>query len=187
MKRPKIPLYVALATVFLVLLACGGSNRSEIPTPPQKTIPVQEDAAERLKQNFNQAMQEATQNNEFRLRITDEELTSMVALNMEEHAEVPLSDPQIWFTAGRIYITGNVQAAGPLTLKALIVLIPVLRNGQVDVEVEEAQMGPFDFPSGALNTITETINEALSDAQADLNIIRLEVLEGEIFIIGTRS
>ncbi|MFQ5612600.1 MAG: hypothetical protein ACE5H9_10760 [Anaerolineae bacterium] len=187
-KRHVAPILIWVIIV-LVTLACGrgGDSRSDIPSPPSGTIPVSETAAERLKRNFNQAMQEASDNNEFRLRVTDEEITSLVALNIEEQADVPLSNPQVWFTAGRIHITGDVNAAGPVRLKSLIVLIPVVNDGIVQAKVEEAQMGPFDFPTGALDTITETINEALIDAQLDLEITRLEILEGELFIIGNRS
>jgi hypothetical protein len=187
LKRLSISAYLAVTAMLMATLACGGSKASQIPQPPAGRITVDETAANRLKQNFNQAMQEASGDNDFYLPVTDEEITSLVALNIDELPEVPLSNPQIWFTAGRIHISGDLQAGGSLTFKSFIALVPVLNDGRLEVQVHEAKMGPFEFPSGALTTITETINENLADVQADLKIMRLEVLEGELFIIGKRS
>jgi hypothetical protein len=54
------------------------------------------------------------------------------------------------------------------------------------VEVQEAQMGPFDFPDNLLVSITDTVNETLAGILIDLEITRLEILEGEMFVIGKR-
>ena len=47
-------------------------------------------------------------------------------------------------------------------------------------------MGVFDFPDAILESITQTINEALVGILLDLDITRLEILEGEMFVLGVR-
>lgn len=56
------------------------------------------------------------------------------------------------------------------------------------VRVEEAQMGPFDFPASLVESMTQTVNEVLTGVivDADLDISRLEILEGEMFVVGAR-
>ena len=56
------------------------------------------------------------------------------------------------------------------------------------VRVEEAHMGPFDFPQTLVESMTQTVNEVLTGVivDADLDITRLEILEGEMFVVGTR-
>jgi hypothetical protein len=181
--------YLALALILLLMagLACGAdSGTAEQISPPGGTIPTNQEAADRLKQNFYQALQEASGNRESQLRVTNEEVTSLVAKELTETGQIPISDPQIWFTAGRIYITGRVKAFGPVSFASIIVATAVVDNGQLVVKVQEAQMGPFDFPDTLLNSITQTVNETLAGILLDLEIKRLEILEGEMFVVGTR-
>jgi hypothetical protein len=62
----------------------------------------------------------------------------------------------------------------------------VVDEGQLVVSVQEAQMGIFDFPDTIRESITQTINEALVGILTDLDIIRLEILEGETIVLGVR-
>lgn len=174
--------------VFIILasLACAPGNSGGMPAPPGGPIPVSQEAADRLKENFNREMQEASAGDEFRLFVTNEEITSLVALTLQETSSVPLSDPQVWFTAGRIYMTGSFSPFWPLKFPSLIAASAVVHGGRVEVEVEEAQMGSFPFPSGALESASDSINETLAEMQLDLQVNTLEILEGELQMAGTR-
>ena len=179
-------LIIAMTLLLLFGLACGsGSSTGEI-APPGGPISASQEASDRLRQNFYQALQEATTDHESQLRITNLEITSMFAKQLTETGRIPLSDPQIWFTSGRIYITGGVRPVGPFEFNSIIVATAVVNNGQLVVEVQEAQMGMFDFPDAILASITDTVNETLAGVLLDLDITRLEILEGEMFVRGKR-
>jgi hypothetical protein len=177
---------LVVALLILTSMACGSGSGSQKIGPPGGSITVSQQATDRLKQNFNQALQEASGNHESQLRVTNEEITSLVAFELTQTGKIPLSDPQIWFTAGRIYITGKVKTFGFLKFNSLIIATALVDEGGLVVEVQEAQMGPFDFPDKLLASITETVNETLAGILIDLEITRLEILEGEMFVIGTR-
>lgn len=182
--------HTALSVVALLIvvanLACALGNPGDIPSPPGAQVPISQEAADRLKENFNREMQEASTGEEFRLFVTNEEITALVALTLQDTSSVPLSDPQVWFTAGRIYITGTFSPFWPFRFRSLIVATAVVRDGQVEVEVEEAQMGPLPFPHRVLESASESINETLVEMQLDLEITTLEILEGELQLAGTR-
>jgi hypothetical protein len=183
-------LIIVLSLLLAGTLACSlGGSDNEALHPPGGPIPISQEAADRLRKNFNQALQEAGGNHESQLRITNEEITSLVATELTETGRIPVTDPQVWFTAGRIYMTSRVQLFGPIRLNSVIVATAVVDNGQMLVRVQEAQMGPFDFPDRLLESTTQTINETLAGilVGADLDITRLEILEGEMFVIGTRK
>lgn len=182
-------LIVVLSLLILSSLACSLGGGSKELQPPGGPIPISLEAADRLKQNFNQALQEAGGNRESQLRITNEEITSLVAAELTETGRIPVTDPQVWFTAGRIFMTSQVQVFGPVRLNSVIVATAVVDDGQMLVRVQEAQMGPFDFPDRLLESTTQTINETLAGilVGADLEITRLEILEGEMFVVGTRN
>ena len=178
-------LMVLLTTVAASLASAPGlSNPSDIPTSPHGHIPPSREAAERLKENFNREMQEASTGEEFRLFITNEDITSLVAMTLQESGSVPLADPQVWFTAGHIYITGTFSPMWPFSFRSLIVATPVVRDGQVGVAVERAQMGHLPFPKGVLDSASESINQTLAEMQLDLHVTALEILEGELQVAG---
>lgn len=185
-EQRRTPLRLAGLLILLTSMACALGNPREIPSPPGGEIPASQEAADRLKENFNREMQEASTGEEFRLFVTDEEITSLVALSLQETSSVPLSNPQVWFTAGRVYLTGTFSPFWPFRFPSLIVTTATVQDGQVQVEVERAQMGPFPFPRGALESASESINETLAEMQLDLEVKTLEILEGELQLAGTR-
>jgi uncharacterized protein YpmS len=178
-------LFFILMLLLTISLACSVGGSSEDIAPPEGNIPINQEATDRLKQNFNQAIQETSSSNEAQLRITNEEITSLVATELSRTDKIPLTNPQVWFTAGRIYITGDVSAFG-VTNSSIIVATALVDNGRLVVEVQEAKMGPFDFPDSILESITQTVNETIAGILIDLDIVRLEILEGEMFVVGTR-
>ncbi|MEM7346519.1 MAG: hypothetical protein AAF485_19935 [Chloroflexota bacterium] len=173
-----------LIIFILTSLACGIGQSSATFGPPGGVIIASQAESDRLKQNFNQALQEATTEHEAQLRITNQEATSLVTFELTQTGQIPLSEPQIWFTAGRIYMSGKVRAGGLFRLDSLIVATALVDQGRLVVEVQEAQMGSFDFPEALLESITQTVNETLFAILIDLEITRLEILEGEMFVIG---
>ncbi len=181
---PKRILIIA-GLLLLLNLACGSSGLEEI-KPPSGQILVTDDASDRLKENFYQALQEATGRNEAQLRITNEEITSLFTKELVDTGRVPLRNPQVWFTSGRIFITGGIRPVGPVEFDSLIVATALVENGRLVVDVEEARMGTFTFPEAILASITQTVNEALVDVTLEIDVTRLEILEGEMFVVGTR-
>ncbi len=181
-------LVVVVAAVIAAGLACSlnPGNPGDIPSPPGGQIPASREAADRLKENFHREMQEASTGDEFRLFVTDEEITSLVTLSLQEASGIPLTDPQVWFTAGRIYVTGTFSPLWPFAFRSLIVATAVVHDGQIHMQVERAQMGPFPFPERVLESTSQSINETLAQMQLDLEVTNLQILEGELQVAGTR-
>ncbi len=193
MNQIKKQIVILLSLLALTGLACGlGGQTQATPAPlgpPGGEIVVSTEAADRLKQNFYQALQEASGNREASLRITNEEITSLVASELTHTGQIPMENPQVWFTSGRIFITGKVNSVGPVRLDTTIVVTALVDQGRMVVKVEEGQMGPFDLPDSLIESVTQTVNESLAGLQvdADLEITRLEILEGEMFVVGKRK
>jgi hypothetical protein len=163
------------------------ANPGDIPSPPGGQIPVSQEAADRLKTNFNREMQEASTGEEFRLFVTNEEITSLASAYLDSGTGLSLADPQVWFTAGRIYVTGTFSPTWPFSFRSLIVATAVVdQDKKIQVEIERAQMGPFPFPERVLTTVSQSINETLAEMQLDLQVTALQILEGELQIAGTR-
>ena len=154
--------------------------------PGGQILPTREDA-QRAKQNFRQALQEASDNHAFQFRITDQEITSLAALELTGQAALPLSELQIWFSEGRIHLTGKLAGVGPAPVSVLIVARPLLNsNDQLEIQIDDARMGNFKLPPAVVENLTQTINETLADTRLEIQIQSAKVLEGEMVITGTR-
>jgi len=188
--------------VSWLVLACGwGRARPQpatptlVPTPtplpqtqpPGGQITPQPTESQRAKQNFNQALQEAGSGHAFQFRVTNAEITSLAAIELKKQAEVPVSEPQIWFANGKIYLAGQVEGIGGSPVPALIVATPLINgNDQLEIQIEEAKMGNFKLPKAMVDSLTQTANETLADSRLGVKIESVSVLEGEIVITGRR-
>ncbi len=185
---------VLLLTSLLLfsLLACSiGLPKKEtetLPQPPGGYIQPNDEAAKRAKSNLNQAVEEAKGGYETTFRITSEEITSVVAQLLQTRADVPLSNPQIWFTAGKIYMLSDFEGLGPASVSALIVMRPLVTDdGQLQVELVDAKMGAFTVPDAVIDNLTQTINETLANMQFNVEITGIDIREGEMIIAGKRT
>lgn len=179
-------LTIALGACALFTLACGYNYSPAKPTPPNGPIVVSEAAAEQLKQNTFQALQEATLLHEAEIRVTNEQATSVVALEMTRSGQVPISDPQIWFTPQQIHLTGVATGLGPVAADVYITGKLNIVQGKLVVEVTEAKLGAFDFPQTTLVSLTQTANEALAEAAWEITVTQVEIVDGEMIIRGKR-
>ena len=182
-----------ITTMFLLsLLACSiglpKKAAEALPQPPGGHIETSEEAVTRAKGNFSQAVEEAKGGHETTFRITSEETTSVVAQLLQTRADIPISAPQIWFTAGKIYMLTKFEGLGPASVSALIVMRPLVTDdGQLQVELVDAKMGAFSVPDAVIDNLTETINETLANAQFNIKITGIDIREGEMIIAGKRT
>ncbi|NIV28594.1 MAG: hypothetical protein GWN58_03480, partial [Anaerolineae bacterium] len=100
--------------------------------------------------------------------------------------EAPVSQPQIWFTRGKIYGTGRLVNVLPLETGFYVVAMARIEDDRVVVAIEESSAGALPIPDGVLSTISQSINETVDELQLDVTVTALEVLEGEIIVKGIR-
>ncbi len=174
-----------IVPVFLLLgLACGPCNllSGEAPTPPQPIVVSTESAAQlesRIQQNLG-----GRPGQQFILSMTDDEVTSLVATKLAEYDESPITEPQIWFTRGLIYGTGELVNVLPIATEISFVGSARIVDRKLMVDVDKVSAGAFPIPESLLGTISQTINETVEDLQLDVEVTALEILEGEVIIKG---
>jgi hypothetical protein len=188
-RRYRLPLTITLF-LFVFSLACvcgpGGGNSAQ-PTPPGGSVSVSPEAAERLKTRLRESLQQNT-SGEVILRFNNEEATSYVALELQKQGgQAPFSDPQIWFTSGKIFITGTVKGVMPVDVPAYIVATAIAKNQRIEFKIESATMGPLPFPQDLLDSISQSVNETIYESiDPGVEVSRLEILEGEMVIVLRR-
>ena len=185
-KRPVL-VRLLMPAVLLLGMACGPCSllSSGIPTPPHPIIVSTESAAQ-LESRIRQGLS-GEPGQQFILRMTDAEVTSLVAAKLAEYDESPVADPQIWFTKGKIYGTGRLVNVLPIETEFSVIASARIQDGQVVVEIEKSSAGAIPIPESVLGTISRSINETVDELQLDVQVTALEILEGEVIVKGTRK
>lgn len=190
MKRRSAPV-VASLLLALAALACnlpvGGPPR------PGPAIPVSEEAAQRAEQKVAAALEAASQTRSFTVTLTQEEVTSWVALRAETYAlqageRVPLDNLQIYLDDNVVRLYSDYNDSG-VSAGALVTVTPrVTPAGLVEAEVTAAQVGPVALSAADLEALNQAIHDNLSAAMARLEgryqITGLSVDDGLITVSG---
>jgi hypothetical protein len=181
-KENRRRLTFSLSLLVALTVACAATDSATLPGGP---VEVSSEAAQRVEAKLVEALT-LNPNDQFILRFTDEEVTSYLALKLEETVEPPITDPQIRFTKGKIYVAGKLTNIGPMQVKAMIVAAPRVMYDQLVIDIESVYLGPIPVPNTLLDSLSQTIDTALEEAQVSLKIIQVEVFESEIVIVGEK-
>jgi len=168
--------------VALTIIACTAADSATLPGGPVEISP---EAAQRVETKLVEALT-LNPNDQFILRFTDEEVTSYLALKLEETTEPPITNPQIRFTKGKMYVAGELTNIGPMQVRAMIIAAPRVIDDQLEVDIESVYLGPIPVPNTLLDSLSQTIDIALEEAQVSLKITQVEVFESEIVIVGEK-
>jgi hypothetical protein len=117
----------------------------------------------------------------FVLVITEGELTSYVALNMQES----IIDPQILLTENQIHIYGTLVSPidAPVTATASV----EVRGGSARVVVESLSVDGYPIPDTFVEAFTRQIDDLITTALSheNLKIDEVQIANGEMVIEGT--
>jgi hypothetical protein len=186
MRSRNLLVRLAIPILFLFGLACGPCNllSGTMPTPPHP-IAVSTEAANQLESRIQRSLS-GEPGQQFILRVTDTEVTSLLATKLAVYDESPVADPQVWFTKGNIYGTGRLVNVLPIEADFYLVACARIQDSKVVVEIQEFSAGALPIPDSLLETISQSINETVDELQLDLEVNALEILEGEAIVRGTR-
>jgi hypothetical protein len=176
---------LVLGILSLCLLACGpcGLLSATVPTPPHPVV-VSTEAAGLLESRVEQTV-EGQPGQPFILTMSDDEVTSLAATELAKYDEVPVAEPRIWFSQGRVHGTGRLVNVLPVETSVYIVASASVQDGKLQVEIEEATAGSLPLPASVLDVISQSISETVDELQLHVDVTGLEIREGEATLYGT--
>lgn len=177
---------LALAALLLAGLACGFSVGG--PTPPASPIPVSTESVGEMQDNLLKAATDIPASGEISITVTEQQLTSIVALRLREQQKLPIRDPQVFLRDGKIQLFGVAEAGG-LRANALIVISASLTpEGGVVFKAEEANFGPIPAPDNLLEQVSKAVNEAFAEnlgaTASGLRITGISIQDGQLSLTG---
>ena len=175
----------ASSLLILATLACAISLGG--PKPPGDPIPVSKEAADELKHIWESATLNPV-DGEIQVILTEEQLTSYVALRLAADPDPLIQDPQVYLRDDQIQVYGDVRN-GNFTAKALVKLLAsVDPDGKPDFAVTEADFGPLPVPKALLSALSVSLNEAFTGqfgtVATGIKITTLAIANGEMAIVG---
>lgn len=184
--HPRSPLAAAASALAIAVLACqvdlGG------PAAPGGPIPVSTEAASQIRQAWQAAIADAVRTGRITLLFDESQLTSYLALRLQEQDDPLLHDPQVFLRNGVIQVHGLTRR-GALQASVLITIAPqISRNGTLAFEVTSAVVGPLPLPNALRDSISAILTEALTSPLGSLatgmRIISIAVADGQLALVA---
>lgn len=179
---------LALAALLIASLACNLPGLASQETGNRTPIPVSTDAVGQLERELRGAAETATATGRVSVVITEEQLTSLVALQLQNQPDAPLINPQVRLRDGQVQLTGDYQQSGlsvPLTAN---MVFSADADGRLRYQVVSGELGPFALPQEQLNQLSGYIDAVLQNELGpeleNMFIEELTVADGQMTING---
>ena len=177
MKIKKYLLTFLLLILLLNSLACtifvGG------PEYAMRAVPVSEEEIQSLQTQVEQAMIAGAETGVVTFQITESQLTSYIALKMQEKSNPPFTEPQIFLRDGQMRMYGKINRgmfAANMLISMNVNIDPT--TGMPKIEIAAADFGPFPAPEGLNNAIGTIIDETFTGSLGPVALgFRLESVE----------
>lgn len=172
--------------IVLAAAALGGAayllNRAPATATVITPVPVSDDAAasfDRKVATVQRAGAPAT------IEITDEEATSKLVEALATEPGAPkISDPQVNFRDGRLYLSGTARET-PLPVKVVIVGRLEARDGRLVATVEQIDTGRIPLPATMRDQITDAATSLDElNQQLPIYVTAVHVLDGRLTLTG---
>ncbi len=178
LRPPLVIIFLAVSIGLLACLPCQTS--SQLAPRPERTVPVSTQEAQALISALGQGVVADSQGR-FVLTITEEQLTSYVALNMSES----IVEPQVLLTDGQIQIYGTFVSP----IEAPVAAVATLHVDETGphVAVESVSVGGFALPETFVAAFARQIDDlfAAVERHEHVEIGEIEIREGKLIVRGT--
>jgi hypothetical protein len=161
MKTKNFSLTFFFIVLLLATMACsifvGG------PEYPTQTVPVSTEEVQTMQEQIEQALIAGAETGIVTLQITESQLTSYMALKMQEQTNPPFTEPQVFLRNGQMQMVGKIDR-GMFAANMLITMNVSIdpETNMPKIEVASADFGPIPAPDGLNAAISAIIEEAFT-------------------------
>ena len=173
-----------LAALIFASIACNYPMRNR----STDAIQVTTEAVQSLQDDLNTAIEQLKKSGKVRMVIEEEELTSMLALELQKQENPVLVSPQVFLRDGQVRVNGRVNQSGLNADLEVVVEITVTEDGQPSYQVVDATIGSLPLPSSMMDDLSDRIDAAfqnnISPKIANVYIESVTIADGVMVIVG---
>jgi hypothetical protein len=183
-KKRFIGLTLAL---MLAAVACNlGASAEPVSEPPLEAVT---EVVGDLVESWKQAFEEAEQTGVLTISITEQQMSTFVAVAAAQNPAFLLANPQVDMRDGEMEVSGS-YSSGPVNAQAEIIMeVSVNAEGIPVIEVTSARVGPLPVPPELLTTVSDAINDAVTgelvSTATGFTLVSIVITEGLLTISGT--
>lgn len=122
--------------------------------------------------------------------ITEQQITSWLAMEMKNNPDLPLSEIQVYLRGGQVQIWGMVSGSADATSALLTGIISIDANDQPVFTLESMQIGQQTVPtillSQAEGWLNQMLAEKINSEIPGLRLMNVNVTNGLITVSGMR-
>lgn len=179
-------LFLLLIVLVFASFACNFPWDNGETAAPRATIAVDTEEIENLERDMESAATQAAETGRVEVTLTEAQLTSLLAVGLEQQDRVPLRNPQVYLQGGIVEVQGDLEQGGILV--PITVAIEVMPDGRggAHFQAVSGNLGPLPIPDALLDEISNQLNRNLSPRVAQgVYIEEISVGSGVMTITGT--
>ena len=184
--RNRVILLLIISALVFASLACNYPMGGKYADP--NAIPVTTEAALSLQDDLSSAIEQFKKSGKVRLVIGEEELTSLLAFELQKLENPVLENPQVFLRDGQMRVMGRVEQGGLSADLEVMFEISVTAEGRPRYKIVDATLGSFPLPRAMMDNLSEQVDSALqnniSPRLANVFIDSITITDGEMIIKG---
>jgi hypothetical protein len=150
--------------------------------PSMTPYPISKDLAQQMRERVDETK---SRGGAFTIEISDQELTSyLVGLLQSGAGEFPARDMQIQFGDGYLDIWATFIDLAPTEVPAYLRATVEAVDGQLVLEITQANAGTFPVPGAVRESISRILSETLAELEFGLEIEHAEISPGRMVLTG---
>jgi hypothetical protein len=155
---------VAVVTAFTLLAALACSINIGGPDNPNQPVPISTAEVQAMQTQAKQAMDAGAQSGQVTLVLTEAQITSYLAAQLQAESDPVITDPQVYLRDGQVQVYGQAKQGYFVAEISIIISVSVDETGKPKIEIISADFGPLPVPEGLRDTIASSIGEAFTGA-----------------------
>lgn len=180
-------LFSFFAVLLLAAMACNLNLGG--PDTPQDTVEISEAEAKSLVETWEDAFQTARETGVVSLTITQDQMTSFLALSMSKQENPLLTDPKVIFRDGEMEVVGSYDTGSIKANVGIVMAVTVDPAGLPRIEVISGSVGPLPVPPELLTGVSEVVNQSLTGqigtTATGFTLQTIDIQNGSLSINGT--
>jgi hypothetical protein len=151
-----------LIVLLLSILACNLPGRSTKEPTELPNIPVTTQAVETLQSEIDAAEDALRNNQTVEIQVSEAQLTSMAAFELQSDPDIPLADPQIYLRDGQVTVLANLTQNQIEVPVEIILELSTDGQGNLEYQVVSGQIGPLPVPDSLMNKLTSRLDQIIA-------------------------
>lgn len=183
------PQYAPLVDALIGYAIANAENGMEgAPERPGGEIMVSEQSGMEAKSIIENALPQSGSLSS--ITITEQQITSWLAMELKENPDLPLSDVQVFLRNGQVQVWGIVTGSADSTSVLIVAEIKIDNNQQPYFVIESMQIGTQVVPDVLLTQMESWLNQMLleniNEQMPGLKMMNVNVVNGLITVSGMR-